>query len=69
MYQFNYLIPAIAYAILGMIILGVGFVIFDLLTPGKLWTIIREEKNTAVAQFAGLFALALAIIVAAAIHG
>jgi putative membrane protein len=68
-YQFNYLVPAIAYAVLGMAILGIAFVIFDLLTPGKLWTIIREENNTAVAQFAGLFALSLALIVAAAIHG
>ena len=63
------ILPAIVYAVLGMVILGIGFVLFDMLTPGKLWTIIREEKNTAVAQFAGLFALALALIVASAIHG
>ena len=47
----------------------IGFVILDLLTPGKLWQEINEKQNRAVAQFAGAVAIGLAIIVAAAIHG
>ncbi len=62
-------INALIYALMGIIVLGAGFVVFDMLTPGKLWQEIRENQNVAVAQFAGLFALGLAIIVAAAIHG
>lgn len=63
------IINALIYALMGIIVLGLGFVVFDMLTPGKLWQEIRENQNVAVAQFAGLFALGLAIIVAAAIHG
>lgn len=63
------IINTLIYAVIGIVALGTGFVVFDLLTPGKLWQEIRENQNVAVAQFAGLFALGLAIIVAAAIHG
>ncbi|MEQ1510823.1 MAG: DUF350 domain-containing protein [Sphingopyxis sp.] len=63
------IINALIYALMGIVVLGVGFLVFDMLTPGKLWQEIRENQNVAVAQFAGLFALGLAIIVAAAIHG
>lgn len=63
------LIPSIVYALVGIIVLTVGFVVCDLLTPGKLWEEIKNKQNLAVAQFAGLFGLGLSIIVAAAIHG
>lgn len=63
------IINSLVFALMGIVVLGVGFVVFDMLTPGKLWQEIRENQNVAVAQFAGLFALGLAIIVAAAIHG
>lgn len=63
------LIPSLVYALVGIGVLAVGFIVFDALTPGKLWEEIKDKQNLAVAQFAGLFALGLAIIVAAAIHG
>lgn len=63
------IINALIYALMGIVVLGIGFFVFDMLTPGKLWSEIRENQNVAVAQFAGMFALGLAIIVAAAIHG
>lgn len=63
------IINALIYAMMGIVVLGIGFFVFDMLTPGKLWQEIREGQNVAVAQFAGMFALGLAIIVAAAIHG
>lgn len=63
------LIPSLIYALVGIGVLAVGFIVFDALTPGKLWEEIKDKQNMAVAQFAGLFALGLAIIVAAAIHG
>lgn len=63
------LIPSLIYALVGIVVLAIGFVVFDALTPGKLWEEIKDKQNLAVAQFGGLFALGLAIIVAAAIHG
>jgi uncharacterized membrane protein YjfL (UPF0719 family) len=69
MLSFPALIPSIVYALVGIVVLAVGFIVADLLTPGKLWEEIKDKQNTAVAQFAGLFGLGLSIIVAAAIHG
>ena len=63
------LLNTLVYAGVGIIVLVVGFVILDLLTPGKLWEQINEKQNQAVAIFAGAGAIALAIVVAAAIHG
>ena len=63
------LIPSLIYALVGIVVLAIGFIVFDALTPGKLWEEIKDKQNLAVAQFGGLFALGLAIIVAAAIHG
>lgn len=63
------LLNSLLYSLVGMVILILGFVILDLLTPGKLWEEIEDKQNNAVAIFAGLMGLALAIIIAAAIHG
>ena len=63
------LLAALLYSVVGMLVLCVGFFIFDALTPGKLWEDIRDKQNMAVAVFAGFFALGLSIIVAATIHG
>ncbi|PSJ38946.1 DUF350 domain-containing protein [Allosphingosinicella deserti] len=63
------LLNTLLYAGIGIVVFVVGFIILDLLTPGKLWEQINERQNNAVAIFAGLVALGLAIIVAAAIHG
>ncbi|MBG6120468.1 MULTISPECIES: DUF350 domain-containing protein [unclassified Sphingobium] len=63
------LLNSLVYAGIGMLVFVAGFVLLDLLTPGKLWEEIRDKQNVAVAQFAGAVAIALGIIVAAAIHG
>ena len=63
------LLNSLVYAGSGMLVFVAGFVLLDLLTPGKLWEEIRDKQNVAVAQFAGAIAIALGIIVAAAIHG
>ena len=63
------LLNSILFAGVGLLTFVVGFVILDLLTPGKLWEQINEKQNRAVATFAGACAIALAIIVAASIHG
>ncbi|EQB29682.1 DUF350 domain-containing protein [Sphingobium ummariense] len=63
------LLNSLLYAGVGIAVFVAGFIILDLLTPGKLWEEIRDKQNVAVAQFAGAIAIALGIIVAAAIHG
>ena len=63
------LLNSLLYAGVGIVILILGFIILDLLTPGKLWEQINEKQNQAVAIFAGFGALSLSIIIAAAIHG
>ena len=63
------LLNSLVYAGIGMLVFVAGFVLLDLLTPGKLWEEISDKQNVAVAQFAGAIAIALGIIVAAAIHG
>lgn len=65
----NALISSLVYSALGILAFTIGFVVLDLLTPGKLWEQINEKQNVAVAIFAGAVAIGLAIIVAAAIHG
>lgn len=56
------------YALLGVALFIVAFVVIDLLTPGKLWDEIGVKKNTAAAILMGSVAIALGVIVAAAIH-
>lgn len=60
---------SIAYAIIGVAVFWVSFVIVDRLTPYDLWAEIVEKKNVALAIVVGAMCLGISIIVAAAIHG
>jgi putative membrane protein len=62
------LINSIVYALLGIVIFVVGFIIVDKLTPYDLWKQLVEEKNLALAIVVGAAALGICIIIAAAIH-
>ncbi len=63
------IVNSILYAFLGVAILVVAFVLVELMTPKhNLRHEILEKKNVAVAILAGAFMLAIAIIVASAIH-
>lgn len=66
---FPALLASLVYAVIGILVFVAGFVVLDLLTPGKLWEEIHDRKNVAVAIFAGAVAIGLSIIVASAIHG
>jgi uncharacterized membrane protein YjfL (UPF0719 family) len=67
--QTQYLINSILYAVVGIVILVAVFVIVEKATPKhNLWKEIVENKNTALAIVAGCFMLAMAIIIASAIH-
>jgi putative membrane protein len=59
---------SILYALVGVVVFWVSFVVIDKLTPYNLWKEIVEEKNVALALVVGALAIAIGIIVAAAIH-
>jgi uncharacterized membrane protein YjfL (UPF0719 family) len=63
------LILSIIYAILGMLLLYVGYRVFDMVTPTDMQKKIFEEGNTAVAITVGAFIIGLAIVILGAIHG
>lgn len=57
------------YSVLGIIILIITFVAIEKLTPNHiLWKEVVEKKNTALAIIAASFIIAIAIIIASAIH-
>lgn len=66
--HFEALLNALVFAVLGVVILVVSFMLWDKITPYDLWKEIIEKHNTALAIFAGFMALGIAIIVAAAVH-
>ena len=60
---------SILYALIGVFVFWVSFVIVDKITPYDLWGEIVEKKNTALAIVVGAMAIAIGLIVSAAIHG
>ena len=71
---FEWLKPAVVfgsilYALIGVLIFGVCFVIIDKLTPYQLWNELVEKKNVALAIVVGSMCIAIGMIVAAAVHG
>jgi putative membrane protein len=63
-------LSAIAYSALGIAIYIGGLMLWDWLTPRyDIWRAIYAEKNLAMAVLVGAFAIGIAIILAAAIHG
>ena len=59
---------SILYAIIGVVVFCITFIVVDKLTPYDLWKELVENKNVALAIVVGLSALGICIIVAAAIH-
>jgi uncharacterized membrane protein YjfL (UPF0719 family) len=60
---------SVLYAVIGIVVLAVFFVIVDKLTPYHLWTEIVDKKNVALAIVLGAVCIAVGLIVAAAVHG
>jgi putative membrane protein len=60
---------SILYALIGVAVFWISFVILDKMTPYRLWEEIVEKKNVALAIVVGAVAIAIGQIVAAAIHG
>lgn len=61
-------LASLIYAGLGIGILIVSFVIIEKLAPQNLWKEVSQNKNTALAMMASAYIIAVAIIIASAIH-
>jgi len=59
---------AIIWAVLGVVIFVVSFIVWDKLTPYDLWKEICEKQNMSLAIFVAAMVLGIAIIIAAAVH-
>jgi putative membrane protein len=62
-------VGSMLFALLGVAVFLICFVIVDKLTPYQLWGEIIEKKNVALAIVVGSMCIAIGMIVAAAIHG
>ena len=60
---------SILYALIGVGVFWLCFVIIDKLTPYDLWAEIIEKRNTALAIVVAAMCIAIGLIVAAAVHG
>ncbi len=62
------ILGSLVYAIIGVVIFWLCFVIIDKITPYDLWHEIVEKHNVALGMVVAAMSLGICIIVAAAIH-
>jgi uncharacterized membrane protein YjfL (UPF0719 family) len=70
MSEFNpgYVLNAVVYSLLGIVIFVGAFALVDRMTPYHLWNEIVHEHNTALAILIGAMSIGMCIIIAAAVH-
>lgn len=68
-FALKYVVAAVVYSAIGIVILLLSIIIFDKITPGDLWKDIVQEKNLPLAVALGSMMLAVGNIIASAIHG
>ena len=62
------ILGSLVYALIGVVLFWVCFVIIDKITPYDLWREIVEKQNQALGLVVAAMCLGICIIVAAAIH-
>jgi putative membrane protein len=62
------LLGSVVFAVMGVLIFWVSFIIIDKLTPYNLWEELVEKQNMALGLVVAAMSLGICIIVAAAIH-
>jgi len=60
---------SVVYALLGVVVFWVSFIVIDKLTPYNLWEELVEKQNAALGMVVAAMCLGISLIVAAAIHG
>jgi uncharacterized membrane protein YjfL (UPF0719 family) len=64
------LVSAIVFSGLGLVVFGMAYFIFDVITPKvSVWKEIVEKQNMAVSVFLAAMIIGMSMIIAAAIHG
>jgi len=61
-------IASLVFALIGVAVFWLCFVIIDKITPYDLWSEIVEKQNVALALVVAAMSLGICLIVAAAIH-
>jgi len=59
---------AALFAVLGIVLFAIAFVVIDMMTPYALWKEIVEGKNLALAVLVGCMSIGMCVIIAAAVH-
>lgn len=57
------------FALIGVLVFWISFIVVDKLTPYDLWEEIVEKQNVALAIVVGSMCIAIGLIVSAAVHG
>lgn len=62
------LLGSVVFALLGVAVFWLSFIVIDKLTPYNLWEEIVEKQNMALGLVVAAMSLGICIIIAAAIH-
>ena len=60
---------SILFALIGVVVFWISFIVIDKLTPYDLWKELVENRNMALGLVVAAMSLGISIIVAAEIHG
>ncbi len=66
--QIKAILASVIYSVLGIVILTISYYVIEKITPENTWKEIVQNKNTGMAIIAAAYILAIAIIIASAIH-
>lgn len=62
------IVNSIIFSVIGVVMMVIAFFVFDKLTPYNLWQELVERQNTALSVVVGAITIAIAVIIASAIH-
>jgi putative membrane protein len=62
------ILGSVLYALIGVIVFWLSFIVIDKMTPYHLWVEIVEKHNIALGIVVGSMSLGISVIVASAIH-
>jgi putative membrane protein len=63
------LIGSLVFALAGVVLFWLCFLLVDKLTPYDLWAELVEKKNTALAIVVAAMCISIGLIISAAVHG